>query len=192
METPPLRPVPYSSLPEIPNLATGSNPNFLHSFPRKPSVNSLLRHNSLSLSEFSSNEPIPVDEEFVNPFADESEFSTNNGNSFLASPRPSRILRNISSDENKGLSRDNLVSSSITEEHNSNQTSLEARYVPPHTLIYPESSMAAPKRNKNCFCDCARAIEEGSTCICEELADHLLHREGLGLILRHDDGEYLV
>jgi hypothetical protein len=172
-ETPPLTSVPTLSFqePELPprNVDT------------RDSMNTLIRSHSLALSDFSHGDMSDMKEEdlsedFVDPFADESDILSKIDST---TPQKSpRLLRNLGRDENKME-----PSSSI------GRSNLSSRYVSPELKArMPKKCPTTPNPRPNCFCDCNRPFSEGGgKCICSDLADHLLHRaDGLELYLYED------
>lgn len=138
----------------------------------------LSRAHSLALSDLSSGDLSAIEDDFVNPFADESELDANNLRNKSTS---SSKLRNLSSSDTNNF--DKPDNKNLGGRQRTSLGSLSTRYVnhfapsSPHLLFESKSS--------DCFCDCASPLDEGKTCICGDLADHLLHRScGLSLSLK--------
>ena len=184
-ETPPLTSMP-GDLSVIPPLKLGLISPVRASGNTGSNNNGLIRTHSLALSDLSAGD-FSGDDDFVNPFADESDIL---GNDFPKNyPNGgSRMLRNISSDSQNRIGNSfegNNVGPSKSENapirHRSSLGSMSTRYV-------DHLAVASPPRRvseSNCFCDCAIPIDKGISCICSELADHLLHRyDGLPFSLK--------
>jgi hypothetical protein len=177
-ETPPLTSVPTLSFQE-------PSPTVIKPLELPPrnvdtrdSMNTLIRSHSLALSDFSHADMKEEDlsEDFVDPFADESDILSKID---TTTPQKSpRVLRNLGRDENKME-----PSSSI------GRSNLSSRYVSPQLKARkPAKCPTTINPRANCFCDCNRPFSEGGgKCICSDLADHLLHRaDGLELYLYED------
>jgi hypothetical protein len=178
-ETPPLTSAPHPPLNELPPLKLGIQRVNKTSAGNTSgtSANGLLRSHSLALSDLSTGDFTDGDEDFVNPFADESDIFNRVD---MSKPHSSRILKNLTSDEPRNNQSEN---NSILEVRNrSSLGSMSSRYVNKSPHPTPHRVLSAIN---NCFCDCAVPLEEGKSCICGELADHLLHRgDGLALFLK--------
>ena len=138
---------------------------------------------TLDLSEIGG-EIVDGTEEFVNPFANESEVYNQGFN-----PSPRQLLRNISSEEDQDKpGNDNTMNSCnnvLGGRQKSSLGGINTRYV--SNKFNPKPSFVGASPASNCFCDCALATsEEGKSCICSDLADHFLHREGLSFLLEDD------
>jgi hypothetical protein len=176
--TPPLTSVPHP--PSLKHHSSSSSSNGL---------NGLLREHSLAMSDFSDFEKGEhSQDEFVNPFENESD---------VLSPRaPPPRLRNLSSSmsgsdqEGNGKRRSNnrYVEHLFfpSKDDDGNRKYKDSSNLNSNTT--PNFFLSKNNNNNNgrpiCFCDCGKPLQEGETCICEELADHLLHR-GDGLSLMH-------
>jgi hypothetical protein len=183
-ETPPLTSVPTLTFQEpSPTMIKPELPP--RNVDARDSMNTLIRSHSLALSDFSHGEMKEEDlsEDFVDPFADESDILSKIVDPSTTPQRSPRVLRTLGRDENKmEPSTTSMVG------RNSN---LSSRYV-----VSPELKARKPvkcptttnPRAANCFCDCNRPFSEGGgKCICSDLADHLLHRaDGLELYLYED------
>jgi hypothetical protein len=176
-ETPPLTPIPSESLPPIPPLTP---------FGRSKSIagrgNGLPRMHSLALSDVSTGDFGVGDEEFVNPFADESDIYSKIDST--SPSRQTRLLRNISSDETqeKADNTSHNKNSFLGGRQRSSLGSRSSRYVFHMHCPKPRSVLSS---TENCFCDCALPVSNGGdSCICADLADHVLHRgDGLSMFL---------
>jgi hypothetical protein len=179
-ETPPLTSAPQPHIGEIPPLhlgIQGIQRTYKTSGGSSSRSGGLLRSHSLALSDLSARDFTDADEEFVNPFADESDIVNRND---LPRPHPSRLLRNISSDE----ARDNRPDSNHFHvgRNRSSLGNMSSRYVSNSARPMPHHVISA---TKNCFCDCGLPLAEGESCICGDLADHLLHRgDGVAFFLK--------
>ena len=192
-ETPPLMSAPPPAL-ELTPLKLGSQSyklvspgqNISHSGGNGVHTG-LIRSHSLAWSDISTGDFPGTDEEFVNPFADESDLLHH-----AEAPKiqPPKALRNLSSDENNHEGTSNVISTNTNNNilgirnnnvRSSMGSSMSSRYVKHyHTRPTPLTKIRN-NNSKNCFCDCA---EDGKACICGDLADHLLHRgDGLSLFL---------
>jgi hypothetical protein len=182
-------PMGFSATADTPPLTSMSNPAMGSMPPMTalppPMKNSnnnkkgLSRTHSLALSDLSSGDLSAIEEEFVNPFADESELDTSNlPNKLTSTPK----LRNLSSsaDTNNFNKAENK---NLGGRQRSSLGSLSTRYV---NNVSPSSPhVPFDSKSSSCFCDCASPLEEGNACICGDLADHLLHRsDGLFLSLK--------
>jgi len=127
-ETPPLAPVPSRALPSLPPLTP---------FGRSKSTaaaatmeNGLPRMHSLALSDVSTGEDFGMGEEdFVNPFADESDISDIYSKIDFTSPsspssRTSRFLRNISSDEVQQQQQQQQTAPPVANNNNNNTNNI--------------------------------------------------------------------
>lgn len=140
-----------------------------------------LRSHSLALSDLSIGELLDGDEEFVNPFADESDIINTVDES---KTHPQRVLRNLSSDETRNNHCENN-NNILGVRNRPSPGSMSSRYV--NKSAHPMRRQVLSE-NDNCFCDCAISPEGVKDCICGDLADHLLHRrDGLSLFLHEID-----
>jgi hypothetical protein len=185
----PLNPLQFDPAAETPPLASAPHPPFSDIPPLKLRARStnktsgdLIRSHSLAMSDLSTGDfPDMMQEEFVNPFADESDI-VNTGND-LSKPHPSRRLRNTSSDEtaDKKGDHNNHNTGFLGGRNRSSLGNMSSRYV--QNSAHPTPQQIA-SNVENCFCDCAIPFKEGEACICGELANHLLNREdGLAFFL---------
>jgi hypothetical protein len=150
---------------------------------KKPNANKkgLSRTHSLALSDLSSGDLSAIEDDFVNPFADESELDVNIVLNKPTSSAGTPKLRNLSSSGTNDWNKPD--NKNLGGRHRTSLGSLSTRYVShfapssPHLLFDSKSA--------ECFCDCASPLVEGNACICGDLADHLLHRsDGRSLSLK--------
>lgn len=202
-------PMGFSATADTPPLTSMSTPVMLGGS-MLPSMNALppqmksnkkglSRTHSLALSDLSSGDLSAIEDEFVNPFADESELDTTNNlptNKSTSSSTPK--LRNLSSSDTNNNSNFNKPGENKTLGAGRQRTSLgslSTRYVnhfapsssPPQQLLFDTTTTTTKSgAASDCFCDCDSPLDEGDTCICGALADHLLHRRsGLSLTLKN-------
>lgn len=186
-------PVGFSATADTPPLTSMSTPAMgslppMSALPpqmktRTNNKKGLSRTHSLALSDLSSGDLSAIEDDFVNPFADESELDANNLAKKPASTYSTSTpkLRNLSSSGNSDLNKPD--NKNLGGRQRSSLGSLSTRYV---NHFAPSSShFLFDSKSTKCFCDCARPLDEGNTCICADLADHLLHRsDGLSLSLK--------
>ena len=166
-DTPPLTSVPSNMGEEMPPLFLGT-PKPIQS---NNSSSGIRRSHSLALSDWSTGEIENGDSDFVNPFADESHLFNK-----VRLPN-SQSKRNYIGKNKPQSSQSELPSVSSGVRNRSSLGNTSSRYVDTNT--HPR-----PTTLNNCFCDCAHAVEDGGSCVCGDLADHLLHRvDGLAFFL---------
>jgi hypothetical protein len=167
-------PPPEESLRLMP-LASEEEPK---SFAFFSSQSSMKRAHSLSLSEVDSGD---LEEEFVNPFEDESDFT--NGNSFKYHvPSLARSSADSTTNSAGNSSLGYLLKSSSEHATNHQQRNGNSSGTPDIRKIVSNRSVSVDDTGssslfKNCFCECGTPIDEGMLCPCSALADHLAWRD---------------
>lgn len=173
LPTPPLTSVPHPPYPLK-----------YHSSSSSTGLNGLTRAHSLAMSDFSDfslkDGQQSSQEEFVNPFENESDL-------IPPLPSPPRLRNLSSSDQESGKKRSStnryVEQMYFYDKEEDDNDGHGAR----HRDATPTSTLDFFSLNKNgpiCFCDCGKQLQEGESCMCGELADHLLHRSD-GLSLMH-------
>jgi hypothetical protein len=162
-ETPPFMPVVFGEQPK--------------SFVSLSIANSMKRAHSLSLSEVESGD---LEEEFVNPFEDESDYTS--GNNFKHQvPSLARSATDSTNSIGNASFGSLLKSSSEYANHyqqrngNNNGTPDIRKNISSRSVSVDDTSSFS--LFKNCFCECGSPLEEGKVCPCSALADHLAWRD---------------
>jgi hypothetical protein len=167
-------PPPEESLRLMP-LASEEEPK---SFAFFSSQSSMKRAHSLSLSEVDSGD---LEEEFVNPFEDESDYT--NGNSFKYHvPSLARSSADSTTNSAGNSSLGYLLKSPSEHATNNQQRNGNSSGTPDIRKIVSNRSVSVDDTGssslfKNCFCECGTPIDEGMLCPCSALADHLAWRD---------------